>query len=126
MDKKVSAQPSARRRVAQDVSNELLKGLRSGSLTVEQAQAIAKETLATLAEIEKHEDMILSFYQKLAESYPTFKLLYTRLRGEILKAREIAEWKNALVAIESGNVAGATEILKDAIEETANETTELN
>lgn len=126
MEKKVVTHSSARRRVAQEVSDQLLKGLRSGALTVEQARAIARETLATLAEIEKHEDLILSFYKKLADAYPIFKLLYTRIRGEILKARELAEYKTALMAIESGNVSEATEILKDAINITANETTELN
>ena len=119
------SQPSARRRVSEEVLDQLIKGLENGEITVDQARAIAKETLATLAEIEKHEDKILEFYQKLASQHPAFKLLYTRLKGEILKSREIAEYKMALVAIENGNVTEANEILKTAIEQSANETTEF-
>lgn len=116
---------TVRKRVSQEVLDQLIKGLESGEMTIEQAKAIARETLATLAEIEKHEEMILEFYRKLASEHPLFKLLYTRIKAEILKAREIAEYKAALVAIEAGNVAEANEILKSAIEQTANETTEF-
>ena len=94
-------------------------------MSIEDARAIAKETLVILDEIEKHDDLILSFYEKMAKKYTVFKLLYTRVKGEILKAREIAEYKAALMAIEDGNVAEANEILKAAIAETAYETTEL-
>lgn len=124
--KKITGHVSARRRVAKEVADQLIKGLSSGELTVEQARAIATETLATLAEIEKHEDLILDFYRKLSENYPSFKLLYTRIKAEILKARELAEHKAALLAIEAGNVTEAMAILNNAIAETANETTELN
>ncbi|HSW70933.1 MAG TPA: hypothetical protein VLH77_03015 [Gammaproteobacteria bacterium] len=117
--------PSARRRVSEEVLDQLIKGLESGEITVEQARAIATETLKTLDEIEKHEDKILDFYQKLASQHPAFKLLYARLKGEILKAREISEYKAALMAIESGNVEEANDILKTAIEQSANETTEF-
>ena len=116
---------SARRRVAKEVFDEIIKGLNSGTMSVEEARLIALETLAMLDEIEKHEDLILSFYEKMAEKYVPFKLLYTRIKGEILKAREIAEYKAALMAVEAGNVAEANEILKAAIAETASETTEF-
>lgn len=116
---------SARRRVAKEVSDEIIKGLNAGTMSLEDARAIARETLAILDEIERHEDLVLSFYEKMAEKYTVFKLLYTRVKGEILKAREIAEYRAALIAIEAGNVAEANEILKAAIAETANETTEL-
>lgn len=125
MDTNTVAHPSARRRASEEVLDQLIKGLESGEITVDQARTIAKETLATLAEIEKHEDKILEFYQKLASQHPAFKLLYTRLKSEILKAREIAEYKAALMAIENGNVAEANEILKAAIAQSANETTEF-
>lgn len=117
---------SARRRVAQEVLDQIIKGLQNGELTVEQSRAIATETLATLEAIEKHEDLILDFYRKLSETYPSFKLLYTRIRGEVLKARELLDWKAALMAVEAGNVPEATEILKTALQQTANETTEIN
>jgi hypothetical protein len=116
---------SPRKRVAKEVLDQITKGLESGDLTVEQARKIASETLTTLGEIEKHEDKILDFYKQLAESYPIFVLLYTRLKSEILKEREILEYKAALLAIASGNVVEANDILKAAIEQSANETTEL-
>lgn len=122
---KVTVHVNARKRVAKEVLDQILKGLGSGELTVEQARAIAAETLATLTEIEKHEDLVLEFYRKLAENYPLFELLYTRIKAEFLKARELAEHKAALTAIEAGDMAEAMAILNKAIEETANETTKL-
>jgi len=116
---------TARTRVYKEVLEHLVKSLESGELTVEQARKIAGETLATLTEIEKHEEQILDFYKKLADDYPTFVLLYTRIKGEVIKAREILEYEAALKAIENGNTAQAQEILKVAIADTANETTDL-
>lgn len=116
---------SERRRVADEVLDQLIKGLSSGQISVEQSRAIATETLAVLERIEEHEDLIMDYYKKMAEKYTVFKLLYTRIKSEILKAREIAQYKAALMAIEAGNVAEANEILKAAIADTANETTEL-
>lgn len=116
---------TARTRVSKEVLEHLVKSLESGELTVEQARKIAGETLATLTEIEKHEEQILDFYKKLADDYPTFVLLYTRIKGEVIKAREILEYEAALKAIENGNTAQAQEILKVAIADTANETTDL-
>lgn len=122
---KIIGHISARKRVANEVLDQLISGLESGEITIEQARAIAHETLAALDQIEKHEDIIVDFYKKLADRYPAFKLLYTRVKGEILKAREMAHYRSALVAIEAGDVAGANEILKSAIEQTANETAEI-
>lgn len=114
-----------RSRVSKEVLEHLTKSLQNGDLTIDQARKIASETLATLAEIEKHEEQVLDFYKKLADNYPTFVLLYTRIKGEVLKAREILEYEAALKAIENGNTKQAQEILKTAIADTANETAEL-
>lgn len=116
---------TARARVSKEVLDHLIKSLGSGELSVDQARKIATETLATLTVIEKHEGQILDFYKKLADDYPTFVLLYTRIKGEVLKAREILEYEAALKAIENGNTAQAQEILKTAIADTANETIKL-
>lgn len=114
-----------RARVSKDILEHLVKSLENGDLTVDQARKIAADTLAALTVIEKQEEEVLDFYKKLADNYPTFVLLYTRIKGEVLKAREILEYEAALKAIESGDTAQAHEILKTAITDTANETIEL-
>lgn len=117
---------SAKDRVAREVLDEIIDGLNSGTLTLEKAQEVARLTLATLDKIEKHEDAIIDFYRELSERYENFKVLYTKIKEEILRSREITAYRNALVAIDSGRIEEAKDIVDAAIEETANETTNIN
>lgn len=117
---------SAKDRVAREVLDEIIDGLNSGTLTLEKAQEVARLTLATLDKIEKHEDAIIDFYRELSERYENFKVLYTKIKEEILRSREITAYRNALVAIDSGRIEEAKDIVDRAIEETANETTNIN
>ncbi len=117
---------SAKDRVAKEVLDEIIDGLNSGTLPLEKAQEVARLTLATLDKIEKHEDTIIDFYRELSERYENFKVLYTKIREEILRSREITAYRSALVAIDSGRIEEAKDIVDAAIEQTANETTNIN
>lgn len=122
MDNKIL---SARDRVASEVIAEIINGLNSGKMSLEEAQGAARLTLDTLNRIEKHEDTVIEFYKQLSGKYELFKILYTKIRDEIMRSREIVAWKNALEAIDSGRIEEAKDIVDMAIDQTANETTEL-
>lgn len=112
---------SPRNRVARDVLDVIIDGLNSGEMPLAQAQQAARETLATIDKIEKHEESILDFYKNLAQKYPVFEILYTRVKDEIIKSREISQYRQALSAIDSGDLASAHEIAKSALTQTAHE-----
>lgn len=115
-------QLSAKNRVEKDVLGVIIDGLNSGDLPIDQAQQAAKETLATISRIEQHEDSILDFYKKLADKYPVFKILYTRNKDEVIRSRELSDYRKALSALDAGDVAQAHQIVKSAISQTADET----
>ncbi len=113
-------------RVAKEVLDEIIDGLNAGTLTLEKAQEVARLTLAKLDEIEKHEDIVVEFYRQLAEKYENFKILYTKIKEEILRSREIVAWRNALVAIDAGRIEEAKDIVDAAIAQTSNEAVNVN
>ena len=114
-------QLSAKARVEKEIVNVIIDGLNSGEMTVEAARQAARDTLATVNKIEEHEDSILKFYKNLSEKYPVFEILYTRVKDEIIKSREISQYRQALSAIDAGDMSGAHEIAKSAISQTAHE-----
>src|SRR4030042_6365756 len=113
---------SAKARIEKDVVEVIIDGLNSGDLTVESAKQAAKEVLATLEKIEKHEESIAEFYKNLAQKYPVFNLLYTRVKSEIVKSKELSAHRQALAAIDVGNIDEAHKIAKTAISQSAHET----
>lgn len=113
---------SAKYRVEKEIVDAIVDGLNSGEMTVEQAQLAARDTLATVGEIEQHEDSILNFYKNLSDKYPVFKILYTKVKAEIIKSREISQYRQALGAIDAGNFDSAHQIAKNALGKTAHET----
>lgn len=108
-------------RVEKEVLDEIIDNLNNGSLTSEVAQQIAKETLEAIRKIEDHEESILDFYKRLSEKHPSFEILYTKLKAEILMNREISDYKKALLAIDSGNIDQAHSIVNSAISQSTNE-----
>lgn len=114
---------SAKQRVEKEVLGELINGLNTGAISVETAKEIARETLETVTKIEQHEDTVLDFYRRLSQKHEPFKLLYTKVKGEIMRGREIQAHKDALTAIENGQIAQAHTIAKGALAQTAHETT---
>lgn len=113
---------SAKTRVEKEVVDAIVDGLNSGEMTVEQSQQAARDTLAAIGAIEQHEDSILNFYKNLSDKYPVFKILYTKVKAEIIKSREISQYRQALGAIDAGNFDSAHQIAKAALGETAHET----
>ena len=112
---------SAKARIEKEVLEVIIDGLNSGDLTVESARQAAKEVLATLEKIDKHEESIAQFYKNLAEKYPVFNLLYTRINAEIVKSKELSAHRQALAAIDAGNIDEAHKIAQMAINQSANE-----
>ena len=113
---------SAKSRVEKEVVDVIIDGLNSGDMTVEQAQQAARDTLTTVEKIEEHEDSIVNFYKNLSDKYPVFKILYTKVKSEIIKSREISQYRQALTAIDAGNFDNAHQIAKTALVQTAHET----
>ena len=114
---------SAKARIEKEVLRTIIDGLNSGELTAENAQAVAKDTLSTLQNVDQHEESILKFYKELSQKHPLFKILYTRINAEIVKARELSAHRNALVALDIGNIDEAKKIATGAMEATAHEAT---
>lgn len=115
----------AKSQVEKEVLDTIVDGLNGGQLTVDSAQAIAKETLSTLSAIDEHEQTVANFYKNLAQKYPIFNLLYTRVRDDIAKSKEMSAHRMALVAIHEGRVGEAQKIATSAMSKTANETADL-
>lgn len=112
---------SLKTRIEKEVLEVIIDGLNSGELTVESARQAAKEILATLEKIEKHEESIAEFYKNLAQKYPVFNLLYTRFNAEIVKSKELSAHRQALAAIDAGNIDEAHKIASTAINQSAHE-----
>ena len=117
---------SAKQRVEKEVLDAIIDGLNSGELTVEQAQSAAKDTLATLNKIDEHENSLLEFYKNLAAKHEIFALLYTKVKDEIIRSREMSDWRKALSAIDAGDINGAHAIVKTAISQSSHEATNTN
>lgn len=115
-------QISLREKVEREVLNEVIDGLNAGSIPLEKAREIARETLAAIKRIEEHEESVLNFYQKLSKMHPAFNVLYSRVKGEIIMSREVSEYRKALLAIDQGKIKEAHAIVNSAIDQTANET----
>ena len=112
---------SVKARIEKEVLEVIIDGLNSGELTVENARQAAKEVLATLEKIDKHEESIAQFYKNLAQKYPVFNLLYTRINAEIVKSKELSAHRQALAAIDAGNIDEAHKIAQMAINQSAHE-----
>src|SRR3972149_8580806 len=113
---------AVKRRIEKEVLEVIIDGLNSGDLTVESARQVAKEVLATLEKIDKHEESIAQFYKSLAQKYPVFNFLYTRINAEIVKSKELSAHRQALAAIDAGNIDEAHKIASMAINKSAHET----
>src|SRR3989344_1037970 len=114
---------SAKARVEKEVLDTIIDGLNSGQLTIELARQAARETLNALGEIEKHEESIADFYKNLASKYPVFNILYTRVKDEIVKSKELSAHRQAFAAIDAGNIEEAHKIASIAINQSAHEAT---
>lgn len=115
----------AKKQVEKDVLDTIVGGLNSGELSADIAKEIAKETLATLSKIDEHEETVLEFYKNLSTKHAIFNFLYTRVRNDIAKSKEMSAHRMALVAIHEGRVDEAQIIASGAISKTANETADL-
>ncbi|KKS04211.1 hypothetical protein A2W45_01420 [Candidatus Curtissbacteria bacterium RIFCSPHIGHO2_12_41_11] len=115
--------PSIKTRIEKEVLDVIIDGLRSGDLSVDNAREVAHQTLTTLERIEKHEESLIDFYKNLAQKYPVFSLLYTRIKDEIVKAKELGAHRQALAAIDAGNIDEAHKIASMAINQSAHEAT---
>lgn len=118
-------QQVTKKQVEKDVLSTIVGGLNSGELTADNAKEIAKETLATLSKIDEHEETVVDFYKNLSTKHPIFNFLYTRVRNDIAKSKEMSAHRMALVAIHEGRVDEAQKIASGAINKTANETADL-
>jgi len=112
---------SAKKRVEEEVLNVIIDGLNSGEMAVEQARQAAKDTLSTVGKIEAHEESILEFYKNLAQKFPVFEILYTKVKDEIIRSREISQYRQALTAIDAGDLDSAHQIAKSALVQSAYE-----
>lgn len=112
--------------VAREVVQIIIDGLNAGTLPLEQARTAAKETLDTLDRIEKHEESVAEFYKALSQKYPIFGKLYSKMVGEMTKAKELTAYKQALTAIHSGDVNQAHKIASSAIAQSAHEAPRIN
>ncbi len=114
--------PSLKTQVQKEVLGEIIHGLTGKTMKLEEAQAIAIETLAASDKIEKHEETVMEFYAELAKNHKRFANLYTKVKGDILRSREVTAYRDALSAIGAGNIDAAHQIAKTALNTTANET----
>ncbi len=115
---------STKDRVEKEVLEVIIKNLYSGEMKVEEARQVARETLAQIEKIEKQEESISDFYKNLSQKYPVFKVLYTKIKGELAVPRELSAHRQALVAIHAGNIDEAHKIAQGALVQTAHETTD--
>lgn len=113
---------SLKTRVEKEVVDQLIASLNNGSLSVEDAQQISRDTLGAVDSIERHEKSVIDFYETLAQKHPSFEILYTRIKGQLLRAHEVSAYKDALSAIDAGDLDTAKNIAGDAIDKTADET----
>lgn len=120
------SQISLKEKVEREVLEEVIDGLNSGNLPLETAREIARETLDTIKKIEAHEESVVDFYRKLSAMHPSFNILYTKVKGEILMNREMSDYRKALSAIGEGKIEEANAIVNSAIAQTANETTDAS
>lgn len=121
-----SAALSAKKRVEKDVLGAIMDGLSGGEIDSQKAQEIAKETLVTLKMLDEHEETLEKFYKNLSDKYDIFKILYTNVRADIAKAKELSAHRKALAAINAGDLEGARQIATTAILGTANENADLS
>ena len=112
----------AKERVEKEVLEVIIKNLYSGGIKVEEARLVARETLAQIEKIEKQEESIIDFYKDLSEKFPAFKVLYTKIKGELALPRELSAHRQALAAIHSGDIDRANKIAQTALVQTAHET----
>ena len=117
---------SAKKRVEKEVLDAIIDGLTAGEIDSAKAQDIAKETLATLKILDEHEESLEKFYKNLSDKYDIFKILYTNVRADIVKAKELSAHRKALAAIDAGDLEGARAIATTAISGTANENANLS
>jgi len=118
----VDQTPSLKTQVQKEVLIEIIQGLTTKTMTLEEAQIIARETLAASDKIETHEESVIEFYKDLAQKHKRFENLYTKVKGDILRSREVTAYRDALSAIDSGNIDAAHKIAQTALNTTANET----
>lgn len=118
----MDTQTSLRIKVEKEVLEQLLSDLVADKIDLEKAREIARETLVKIDEIEKHEESVMQFYENLSKKHEPFKMLYTKVKGDILRGREVNAYRSALMAIHSGDVGSAQNIAKGALATTANET----
>lgn len=114
---------SPKTRVEKEVVDVIIDSLNGGDLTVEGAREVARLTLGTLVKIEQHEESVVQFYKDLASKYPIFNILYTKVKGEIVKSKELSAYRQALTAIHAGNVDEAHRIASLTIKQSAHEAT---
>lgn len=117
---------SAKQRVEKEVLDTIISGLNSGDIDSQKAQDIARETLTTLKMLDEHDETIEKFYKNLSEKYAIFKFLYTRVKAEIVKARELSAHRKAIEAVDAGDIGKAQQIASGAITETDDETANFN
>ena len=115
--------PSLKTQVQKEVLKEIIHGLTSKTMNLEEAQTIARETLAASDKIETHEETVMEFYKELAENHKRFANLYTKVKGDILRSREVTAYRDALRSIDAGDIDAAHQIAQTALSTTANETT---
>lgn len=118
----VSSGTSLKGRVESEVVDQLMTALNSGKITIEEAQDVAQITLSTIDSIEAHERSIIDFYESLAKKHPAFEILYTKIKGELMRAHEVTGYKKALAALNTGDIESAKNIANIALVKTANET----
>lgn len=114
---------SGKDRVEKEVLEVIIKNLYSGGMKVEEARLVARETLAQVAKIEKQEESVIDFYKELSQKFPVFKVLYTKIKGELAVPRELSAHREALQAIHSGDIDRANKIAQSALVQTAHEAT---
>jgi len=117
---------SAKRRVEKEVLELLIDGLNSGELTVDKAREAARETLETLEKLDTHEETLAEFYKSLSEKYPIFAELYDRVKSDVVKAKEVSAYRQAIAAIHTGQMEKAHSIAQGAIVATAHESGNAN
>ncbi|MEK7581452.1 MAG: hypothetical protein AAB512_04155 [Patescibacteria group bacterium] len=113
---------SVKTQIEKDVLARILLGLHNFTMTVEAAREIARMTLATVDKIVKHEETVVEFYRDLAKKHKSFEILYTKVKGEILRGQEITAYRDALNLVNEGKIEEANKIAQGALDITANET----
>lgn len=107
---------SDRQRAEKVVLEIIIDELKSGQMTVSQAQQIARLMLEEAPKVDTNQ-RILELFSRLAQTHQAFKKLYIQEKSDSIKRRELAAWQEALKLIDQGKIDEAQTLVSQVMKE---------